>query len=77
MGLKALGENYKLIFIGIAVVLGFIFILQNFEQTSFQFLIWTLFTAPKWIVVSGTFLIGLGLRVFAGQEEERIKVSAT
>jgi uncharacterized integral membrane protein len=58
MGLRGLGENGKLIFIGIVVLMGFIFILQNFEQTSFQFLIWTLFTAPKWIVISFTFLIG-------------------
>jgi uncharacterized integral membrane protein len=59
MGLRGLGDNSKLIFIGVAVLMGFIFILQNFEQTSFQFLIWTLFTAPKWIVITFTFLIGL------------------
>jgi uncharacterized integral membrane protein len=59
MGLRGLGDNNKLIFIGVAVLMGFIFILQNFEQTSFQFLIWTLFTAPKWIVITFTFLIGL------------------
>jgi uncharacterized integral membrane protein len=58
MGLRGIGENGKIIFIVIAVMMGFIFILQNFEQTSFQFLIWTLFTAPKWIVVSSTFLLG-------------------
>ncbi|MGO9146984.1 MAG: hypothetical protein ACLQDF_11505 [Desulfomonilia bacterium] len=69
MGLKGFGENSKLIFIGIAVVLGFIFILQNFEQTSFQFLIWTLFTAPKWIVVSGTFLIGLAFGFLLGKKK--------
>jgi uncharacterized integral membrane protein len=59
MGLRGLGDNSRIIFIGIAVLMGFIFILQNFEQTSFQFLIWTLFTAPKWIVITFTFLIGL------------------
>ncbi len=69
MGLKDLGENSKLIFIGIAVVFGFIFILQNFEQTSFQFLIWTIFSAPKWIVVSGTFLIGLAFGFLLGKKK--------
>jgi uncharacterized integral membrane protein len=69
MGLKSPGDNTKIIFIGIAAVLGFIFILQNFEQTSFQFLIWTLFTAPKWIVVSGTFLIGLGFGFLLGKKK--------
>jgi uncharacterized integral membrane protein len=59
MGLRGLGDNSRIIFIGIAVLMGLIFILQNFEQTSFQFLIWTLFTAPKWIVITFTFLIGL------------------
>jgi uncharacterized integral membrane protein len=69
MGLKALGDNSKLIGIAVAVVFGFIFILQNFEQTSFQFLIWTLFTAPKWIVVSGTFLLGLAFGFLLGKKK--------
>jgi uncharacterized integral membrane protein len=58
MGLRGITENGKIIFIVIVVMMGVIFILQNFEQTSFQFLIWTLFTAPKWIVISATFLLG-------------------
>ena len=61
MGLRGIGENGKLIFIGIAVMVGFIFILQNFEQTSFQFLFWTLFTAPKPIVITITFFSGFVL----------------
>ncbi|HHO77136.1 MAG TPA: hypothetical protein ENN05_12025 [Deltaproteobacteria bacterium] len=59
MGLEDLKDNSKIIIIGVAVVFGFIFILQNFEQTSFQFLIWTIFSGPKWIVISFTFLLGL------------------
>ncbi len=69
MGLKALGDNTKLIVIGVAVVFGFIFILQNFEQTSFQFLIWTLFSAPKWIVVSGTFVLGFAFGFLLGKKK--------
>jgi uncharacterized integral membrane protein len=69
MGLRGLGDNAKLIGIGIAVLMGFIFILQNFEQTSFQFLIWTLFSAPKWIVVSGTFALGLAFGFLLGKKK--------
>lgn len=69
MSLKALGDNTKIIVIGIAVVFGFIFILQNFEQTSFQFLIWTLFSAPKWIVVSGTFILGFAFGFLMGKKK--------
>ena len=69
MGLKGFAENSKLIFIGIAVLMGFIFIMQNFEQTSFQFLIWTLFTAPKWIVISFTFLLGLAFGFLLGKKK--------
>jgi len=69
MGLKDLGENSKLIFIAVGAVFGFIFILQNFEQTSFQFLIWTIFSAPKWIVVSGTFLLGLAFGFLLGKKK--------
>jgi len=59
MGLENIKDNSKIIIIGLAVAFGFIFILQNFEQTSFQFLIWTIFSGPKWIVISFTFLLGL------------------
>jgi uncharacterized integral membrane protein len=69
MDIEGLKTNSKLIFIAIAVACGFIFILQNFEQTSFQFLIWTLFSAPKWIVVSGTFLIGVVFGYLLGKKK--------
>jgi len=59
MAFKNLESNTKLIIIGVAAVLGLVFILQNFEQTSFQFLIWTLFSGPKWIVISFFFMLGL------------------
>ncbi|MDT8272921.1 MAG: hypothetical protein RRA35_06985 [Desulfomonilia bacterium] len=59
MAFKDLESNTKLIIIGVAAALGLIFILQNFEQTSFQFLIWTLFSGPKWIVISFFFMLGL------------------
>ncbi|HPC47056.1 MAG TPA: LapA family protein [Deltaproteobacteria bacterium] len=62
-------SNTKLIGIAIAAVLGFIFLLQNFEQTSFQFLFWTLFTAPKWIVVGGTFAIGMAFGFLLGKKK--------
>ena len=69
MGLESLKSNSKLIFIGLGIFFGFIFILQNFEQTSFQFLIWTLFTAPKWIVITATFLLGLAFGYLLGKKK--------
>lgn len=69
MDTGGLKSNSKLIGIAIAAVLGFIFLLQNFEQTSFQFLFWTLFTAPKWIVVGATFGIGLGFGYLLGKKK--------
>jgi len=62
-------SNAKIIGIAVGAVLGFIFILQNFEQTSFQFLVWTLFVAPKWIVVSGTFAIGMAFGFLLGKKK--------
>lgn len=61
-------SNTKLILIGLGVLFGLIFILQNFEQTSFQFLIWTLFSGPKWIIVSGTFGLGFGFGYLLGKK---------
>lgn len=52
-------DNSKFIVIAIIVAVGIIFILQNFEQTSFQFLIWTILSGPKWIIIILTFLIGM------------------
>jgi uncharacterized integral membrane protein len=68
MDIDGIKSNSKWIIIGLAVFFGLIFILQNFEQTSFQFLIWTLFSGPKWIIVSGTFLIGLGFGYLLGKK---------
>lgn len=68
MDIDGMKNNSKLIFIGLAVFFGLIFIMQNFEQTSFQFLIWTLFTGPKWIIISGTFLIGFGFGYLLGKK---------
>ncbi|MCD6280757.1 MAG: hypothetical protein J7J85_04010 [Deltaproteobacteria bacterium] len=56
--LKKTGEGSRITIIAIIAVLGIIFILQNFEQTSFQFLIWTIFTGPKWIIITLTFSLG-------------------
>jgi len=58
MGLGEVKSNMKLIGIAIGVVLLVIFLLQNFEMTSFQFLVFTLFVAPKWLVLTVTFLLG-------------------
>jgi uncharacterized integral membrane protein len=69
MDLEGIRSNSKLIFIALAVVFGFIFIMQNFEQTSFQFLIWTLFSGPKWIIVSGTFMLGLAFGYLLGKKK--------
>lgn len=69
MDLEGIRSNSKLIFIALAVVFGLIFIMQNFEQTSFQFLIWTLFSGPKWIVVSGTFMLGLAFGYLLGKKK--------
>jgi uncharacterized integral membrane protein len=68
MDIDGIKSNSKWIIIGLVVLFGIIFILQNFEQTSFQFLIWTLFSGPKWIIVSGTFLIGLGFGYLLGKK---------
>ncbi len=69
MDIEGIKSNSKWIIIGIVVLFGIIFILQNFEQTSFQFLIWTLFSGPKWIIVSGTFIIGLGFGYLLGKKK--------
>jgi len=69
MDVEGIKSNSRLIFIALAVVFGLIFILQNFEQTSFQFLIWTLFSGPKWIVVSGTFILGLSFGYLLGKKK--------
>lgn len=69
MDLEGIRSNSKLIFIALGVVFGFIFIMQNFELTSFQFLFWTLFSGPKWIVVSGTFGIGLAFGYLLGKKK--------
>ncbi|HPD21464.1 MAG: hypothetical protein ACOX3E_05575 [Desulfomonilia bacterium] len=58
MGFGEVKGNMKLIGIAIGVVLLVIFLLQNFEMTSFQFLVFTLFVAPKWLVLTVTFLLG-------------------
>jgi uncharacterized integral membrane protein len=68
MDIDGIKSNSKWIILGIGILFGIIFILQNFEQTSFQFLIWTLFSGPKWIIVSGTFLIGLGFGYLLGKK---------
>jgi uncharacterized integral membrane protein len=68
MDIDGIKSNSKWIIIGLVVLFGIIFILQNFEQTSFQFLIWTLFSGPKWIIVSGTFIIGLGFGYLLGKK---------
>lgn len=60
MDINSIRDNSKIILIVILIVVAIVFILQNFEQTSFQFLIWTILTGPKWIVISLTFLIGMG-----------------
>lgn len=51
-------KNAKLIFIGIGVVCLIIFFFQNFEMISFQFLFFHILVAPKWIVISVTFILG-------------------
>ena len=61
MGFGEIKSNTKLIGIAVGVVLLIIFLLQNFEMTSFQFLVFTLFVAPKWLVVTVTFLLGFML----------------
>ncbi len=58
MGFSEAKRNTKLILIGVGVLCLIIFLFQNFEMTSFQFLIFTLFVAPKWIVITMTFLLG-------------------
>ena len=58
MGFGEIKSNTKLIGIAVGVVLLIIFLLQNFEMTSFQFLVFTLFVAPKWLVITVTFLLG-------------------
>jgi len=59
------------VIIAVAAVFGLIFILQNFEQTSFQFLVWTIFSGPKWIVMGCIFGGGLGLGYVMGKKKSR------
>ncbi len=58
MAVDDLKKNLKIILIAVGVLCLIIFLFQNFEMTSFQFLFFTLFVAPKWIVISITFLLG-------------------
>jgi uncharacterized integral membrane protein len=58
MAFSDLKRNTKLIFIGIGAVCLIIFLFQNFEMISFQFLFFHILVAPKWIVISITFLLG-------------------
>ena len=71
MKLQELKGNSAIIIIAVAVVFGLIFILQNFERTSFQFLIWTLFTGPKWIVISVVFLLGMAFGYLLAKNRKR------
>jgi len=58
--IKNVKNNSRFTIIAIIIAASVIFILQNFEQTSFQFLIWTIFSGPKWIILTLTFAIGMG-----------------
>jgi hypothetical protein len=58
MGMDGFKSNFKLILIGVGVLCLFIFFFQNFEMISFQFLFFHILVAPKWIVVTVTFLLG-------------------
>ncbi|HNU75242.1 MAG TPA: hypothetical protein PKM95_10360, partial [Deltaproteobacteria bacterium] len=69
MGFGEIKSNTKLIGIAVGVVLLIIFLLQNFEMTSFQFLVFTLFVAPKWLVVTVTFLLGFMLGYFYAKKK--------
>lgn len=71
MNFQGFKKTSSPVFIAIAAVLGLIFILQNFEQTSFQFLVWTIFSGPKWIVMGFIFGGGLGLGYVMGKKKSR------
>ncbi len=70
MDLDSTKGKATLILTALAVAFGFIFILQNFEQTSFQFLVWTIFSGPKWIVISFVFAIGLTIGYLWGKKKD-------
>ena len=69
MGFGEIKSNTKLIGIAVGVVLLIIFLLQNFEMTSFQFLVFPLFVATKWLVVTVTFLLGFMLGYFYAKKK--------
>jgi hypothetical protein len=58
MTFSGLTRNTKLILLGIGALCFVIFFFQNFEMISFQFLFFRILVAPKWIVISATFLLG-------------------
>jgi len=61
MAFFGLKSNMKLVFIGIGVLCLVIFLFQNFEMTSFQFLFFHVLVAPKLVVIGVTFLLGFVL----------------
>lgn len=70
MDLQGMKGNSKIYLIIILVAVGLIFILQNFEQTSFQFLIWTILTGPKWIIIALTFAIGMAFGYLLAKKKD-------
>ncbi|MEA2101151.1 MAG: hypothetical protein U9P80_01065 [Thermodesulfobacteriota bacterium] len=70
MDMQGMKGNSKIYIIGIAIVLGIIFVLQNFEQTSFQFLVWTILTGPKWIIITITFILGMAFGYLLARKKQ-------
>ncbi len=51
-------SNFTVILIAVGALCLVIFFFQNFEMISFQFLFFHILVAPKWIVLTITFLLG-------------------
>jgi len=58
MGMDGIKSNFKVILIAVGALCLVIFFFQNFEMISFQFLFFHILVAPKWIVLTITFLLG-------------------
>jgi uncharacterized integral membrane protein len=58
MGMDGFKSNFKLILIAVGALCLIIFFFQNFEMISFQFLFFHILVAPKWVVLTVTFLLG-------------------
>jgi lipopolysaccharide assembly protein A len=64
------GQYFKFGFIGVLVVLAFVFIFQNTQRVRLEFLWWH-FTAQMWIMLLILFVVGTLAGLLLGWRRER------